>query len=286
MNECMSSGLFKIDSSYVNKRLDKSMFFGCKDLNRRLFGFSKLVLSEQENEKLAKLDFNPCILLYGPPNTGKTTSVYSLFKQIKLEISNDVSLFVLSISSLMSSDYGATSKNLVSAFEELKRGCSFEKPSLLIIDEMDQICMSRSKENEHDASRRAMSALMLELDQLHPSIAKGLIVVGITNVPEKIDNAILRRFTLKEKVNPKLDYDDFSKYLTSLFHANEINEVNESDLKSIFEVYNRRDLTVPDIKGFFKNAMIEAYVKNDFDIISFIINEFEHGYSSIENKLI
>ncbi|MGR6831481.1 ATP-binding protein [Aliivibrio wodanis] len=283
MNECMSSGLFKIDSSYVNKRLDKSMFFGCKDLDRKLFGFSKLILSEQENSKLAKIDFNPCILLYGPPNTGKTTSIYSLFKRIKTEINNDASLFILSISSLMSSDYGATSKNLVSAFEELKRDSSFDKPSLLIIDEMDQICMSRSKENEHDASRRAMSALMLELDQLHPSIAKGLIVVGITNVPEKIDNAILRRFTLKEKVNPKLDYDEFSNYLTSLFCTNEI---NESDLKLIFELYNKRELTVPDIKGFFKNAMIEAYVNNDFDIISFITNEFEHGYSSIENKLI
>jgi Cdc6-like AAA superfamily ATPase len=64
-----------------------------------------------------------------------------------------------------------------------KNICSDGTSVFLLLDELDAFCMSRSRAQEHDAVRRAMTTLMLELDKLHPSTTMRLLVFGITNVP-------------------------------------------------------------------------------------------------------
>ncbi|MFM7367117.1 MAG: AAA family ATPase, partial [Sphaerospermopsis kisseleviana] len=76
--------------------------------------------------------------------------------------------------------------------------------------------MSRSRTQEHDAIRRAMTTLMLELDKLHPSKDNKLLIFGITNILQSIDTAVVRRFSLKKEMQTQMDVSSFNNYLEVL----------------------------------------------------------------------
>lgn len=247
-----------------------------------MVNLGSLVLDSSNHETLSKLDYLPTILLYGPPNTGKTTTVYRLFEALK-PINNNVNLYYMDFSSVMSSEYGGTSKNLVSAFDDLISDCSIDNPKILLIDEIDQFCMSRDKASEHDASRRAMSSFMLELDRLHPSNLQGLIVIAISNVESMLDAAVIRRFNLKINVNEQLDFEDFKNYINefeSLFDTLNL----EGELMNIYDIYKCKRLTIPDVKGCFRDALSSV---NKFEELSnsCVLKAFDNAYSSVGNKL-
>jgi len=272
----------RLDSQIVHKKMGSILTIGNDNVLRRMTSLGSLVLENSNYEALSKLDFMPTILLYGPPNTGKTTTVYRFFETIK-SINNNVNLYYMDFSSVMSSEYGGTSKNLVSAFDELVSDCSIDNPKILLIDEIDQFCMSRDKANEHDASRRAMSSFMLELDRLHPSNLQGLIVVAISNVQSMLDAAVIRRFNLKLKINEQLDFEDFKNYINefeSLFKTLNL----ESELINIYGIYKDKRLTIPDVKGCFRDALSCV---DSFDEISNsnVLDAFDNAYSSVSNEL-
>ena len=247
-----------------------------------MLNLGKWSLDKSHYPTLAKLDYLPTILLFGPPNTGKTTLVYRLFNELK-DINNNINLYYLDFSSVMSSEYGGTSKNLVSAFDSLTSDCSIENPKILLIDEIDQFCMSRSKDNEHDASRRAMTSLMLELDHLHPSNIEGLIVIAISNVESMLDPAIVRRFNLKISIKEQLKFDDFKTFLQDLGQL--FPNVNFKDeYSNLYEIYKEKRLTVPDIKGCFRDAVSSTSTIEEITEKS-VIEAFNNSYSSIINDL-
>jgi AAA+ superfamily predicted ATPase len=281
MTEFSEQGLLRIDSADIEKRLAGSLIVGSSNLDRKLKVFSELVLSQENREKLTKLDFYPTIILHGPPNTGKTIASYRLFQNIK-KINSNSDFFILSISALLSSEYGETSKNIVKIFESLRTKRSSANPCILLIDEVDQICMSRSKANEHDASRRAMSSLMLELDQLHPSTSEGLLVIAITNTFEKLDSALIRRFNLKEEVFGILSIEDFRSYLSSLFEAIEEDVPSSDEIGSMHETYCQRKMTIPDVKELFRHAILEKKIDKELNVSNFIAGYFHRAYSSTE----
>lgn len=64
---------------------------------------------------------------------------------------------------------GQSSRNLEEIFEQLKTLCKNGSSVFLLLDELDAFCMSRSRIQEHDAIRRAMTTLMLELDRFYIS---------------------------------------------------------------------------------------------------------------------
>lgn len=266
----------------LHKKLGSILTIGNDDVLRRMVNLGSLVLDSSSYETLSKLDYLPTILLYGPPNTGKTTTVYRFFEALK-SINNNLNLYYMDFSSVMSSEYGGTSKNLVSAFDELISDCSIENPKILLIDEIDQFCMSRDKASEHDASRRAMSSFMLELDRLHPSNSQGLIVIAISNVQSLIDAAVIRRFNLKIKVDEQLDFENFKNYIKELEAL--FNTLNlEDELKNIYEIYKCKRLTIPDVKGCFRYAL-STVDKLEKLTNSCVLKAFDNAYSSVGNKL-
>lgn len=148
----------------------------------------------------------------------------------------------MDFSLLTSSNYGETSKNIVGIFEKLVQNKNSHL-SILIIDEIDQFCMTREKSNEHDASRRAMSALMLELDKLHPSLVSNLLIFGITNIEKKLDPAVVRRFSLKIKVNQILALSDFSDYVKKLLsNISETNTIDATKIDAWFKNYAQKNI--------------------------------------------
>lgn len=125
------------------------------------------------------------ILLYGPPGTGKTLLVKAVAHESKCL------LFACSASTLTSKWHGEGEK-LVRTMFQIARDAA---PSLIFVDEIDSLLSSRS-DNEHEASRRFKTEFMVQMDGISSQIKDDdlLLVVGCTNCPWDIDDAILRRF--------------------------------------------------------------------------------------------
>jgi spastin len=126
------------------------------------------------------------ILLYGPPGTGKTL----LVKAVAYE--SQCLLFSCSASTLTSKWHGEGEKLVRTLFKV----AADVAPSLIFIDEMDALLSSRN-DTEHEASRRFKTEFMVQMDGLtgnSSASSTNVLVVGCTNCPWNVDDAILRRF--------------------------------------------------------------------------------------------
>ena len=72
----------------------------------------------------------------------------------------------------------------------------FYAPSTIFIDEIDAICGSRDQAGEQEAMRRVKTELLVQMDGVNTNSddpKKMVIVLGATNFPWSIDEALRRR---------------------------------------------------------------------------------------------
>ncbi|KAI5740706.1 hypothetical protein M8J76_006341 [Diaphorina citri] len=167
------------------------------------------------------------LLLFGPPGNGKTMLARAVATAC------NATFFSISAASLTSKYVGQGEK----------------LPSIIFIDEVDSV-LSERKEGEHEASRRLKTEFLLEFDGLHSNSEHRLLVMGATNRPQELDEAVLRRFSKRIYVtlpDSKTRKSLLEKLLNK--HGNPLSQLELDAVAKLTEELNADQVIKVDLKS-------------------------------------
>jgi hypothetical protein len=122
------------------------------------------------------------LMLSGPPGTGKTLLAGHIAARLNRPF------YVVRLDSVISSLLGDTAKNIRTVFDFVP-----SKNAVLFLDELDAVAKLRDDRHELGELKRVVNTVIQGLD----SLDMHAIIVGATNHPHLLDNAIWRRFPYK-----------------------------------------------------------------------------------------
>uniref|UniRef100_A0A8C7FVN9 ATP-dependent zinc metalloprotease YME1L1 n=1 Tax=Oncorhynchus kisutch TaxID=8019 RepID=A0A8C7FVN9_ONCKI len=140
---------------------------------------------------LSKTPFLSGILLVGPPGTGKTLLARAVAGEA------DVPFYYATGSEFDEMFVGVGASRIRNLFREAKANA----PCVIFIDELDSVGGKRIESPMHPYSRQTINQLLAEMDGFKPN--EGVIIIGATNFPEALDNALIRpgRFDMQVTVS-------------------------------------------------------------------------------------
>jgi cell division protease FtsH len=137
------------------------------------------------------------VLLSGPPGTGKTLLARAVAGEA------DVPFFSLAASEFVEAIVGVGASRVRDLFAQAKEAA----PSIVFIDELDAIGRSRTSgvagfSGGNDEREQTLNQILTEMDGFDSSTS--VIVIGATNRPDVLDQALLRpgRFDRRVAVQP------------------------------------------------------------------------------------
>lgn len=127
----------------------------------------------------------PCkgILLFGPPGTGKTLLAKALATEAG---ANFISITGSTLTSKWFGDAEKLTKALFSYATKLA-------PVIIFVDEIDSLLGARGGSSEHEATRRMRNEFMAAWDGLRSKDSHRILILGATNRPFDLDDAVIRR---------------------------------------------------------------------------------------------
>ncbi|TWW78675.1 Spastin [Takifugu flavidus] len=152
---------------------------------------------------------------------------------------SNATFFNISAASL-TSKYVGEGEKLVRALFAVAREL---QPSIIFIDEVDSLLCER-REGEHDASRRLKTEFLIEFDGVQSRGDDRVLVMGATNRPQELDEAVLRRFPKRIYVAMP-DTETRFTLLKNLLgkHRNPLSQAELSSLAKNTSGYSGSDLT-------------------------------------------
>ncbi|KAM6956753.1 spastin [Aplochiton taeniatus] len=173
------------------------------------------------------------LLLFGPPGNGKTMLAKAVAKE------SNATFFNISAASL-TSKYVGEGEKLVRALFAVSREL---QPSIIFIDEIDSLLCER-REGEHDSSRRLKTEFLIEFDGVQSGGDDRVLVMGATNRPQELDEAVLRRFA--KRVYVALPTEETRFRLLKILMGKNGNPLDEKQLTQLAKMtggYSGSDLT-------------------------------------------
>ncbi|MDA8132948.1 MAG: ATP-dependent zinc metalloprotease FtsH [Elusimicrobia bacterium] len=131
------------------------------------------------------------VLLYGPPGTGKTLLARAVAGEA------GVPFFTSSGSEFVEMFVGVGASRVRDLFERAKKSA----PAIVFLDELDAVGRSRFAGigGGHDEREQTLNQLLVELDGFESK--EGIILIGATNRPDVLDNALLRPGRFDRRIN-------------------------------------------------------------------------------------
>jgi len=189
ISKATPKGIIKIDSSSNLKILaetttDKRIRITYEEvggLSDVIKGMREIVeLPLRHPELFSRLGVEPHsgVLLYGPPGCGKTLLARALAAEC------GANMILVRGPEILSKWVGESEK----AIREIFRKAKASAPCVIIFDELDSLAKSKIK-NETDRGETILSQMLTEMEDAGTS---NIVIVGITNRPDLIDNSMLR----------------------------------------------------------------------------------------------
>ncbi len=152
---------------------------GLEEEIRRIREMVELPLRHPEIFQRLGIDPPKGVLLHGPPGCGKTLLARAVANE------SEANFYAINGPEIMSKFYGESEARMRKMFEDAEKN----SPSILFIDEIDAIAPKRS-EVTGEVERRVVAQLLASMDGLK---GRGhIIVIGATNRPDAIDEALRR----------------------------------------------------------------------------------------------
>jgi len=122
------------------------------------------------------------VLLYGPPGTGKTMLAKAIAKE------SNACFINVRAATLQSKWFGDAQKLVTAVFTLAMK----LQPSIIFIDEIDSM-LGKRHSNEHEATNNMKTEFMALWDGFTTDEYSQVMVLGATNRPWEVDEAVLRR---------------------------------------------------------------------------------------------
>ena len=150
---------------------------GLEELKKSLT--DNLITAIKEPSKFTKMGVKPPkgALIYGPPGCGKTL----LARAVATE--TGANMILVRGPEILSKWMGESEK----AVREIFRKAKASSPCVVIFDELD--ALAKLKSGEGSAGETILSQLLTEIEE---GASSRVVVIGITNRPDIIDNSLLR----------------------------------------------------------------------------------------------
>lgn len=176
---------------------------GCEEAIAELKEVSKMLKFSKKYRELG-VTLPKGILLTGPPGTGKTLMARALANECGAKF------YYCNGSEFDEMIVGLGSKRIRNLFQTARENA----PAVIFIDEIDALGSHRNP-SIHGAYRQSINQILNEMDGFRKD--DDIIVLAATNIPEKLDSALVRSGRFDKKVDLSLPSLNDRKALLKLF---------------------------------------------------------------------
>lgn len=207
---------------------------GLEDTKRQL---QEMIMYPLDHpDKFLKFGMSPSkgVLFYGPPGCGKTL----LAKAVATECS--ANFISIKGPELLTMWFGESEANVREIFDKARQSA----PCVLFFDELDSIGISRGRGagGGGEAADRVINQLLTEMDGI--GVKKNVFVVGATNRPDILDDALLRPGRLDQLIYiPLPDKKSRVSIIKAIMRKTPLDsKVNLEKVAEIIEHYSGADI--------------------------------------------